>query len=215
MVTLRACARFETRSIDGRTSSRFVSFHIRGDNFRLQCFRAEFRGRVRSPGDAWMDGWMDGCVGHIRGAKIRHCRPRASIQPSIANECERGSSMGRARGFGFTGKSSSSSSSSSSSRKRSSAPAYTYQVNFSGGRKYIGMAHTKSSLKTRIATQLSGGPGASAVCKNNRARSVSGVFKHKSAAAAKAAETKRYHSTKAALGADKVRGAGHTKDFKK
>ena len=147
-----------------------------------------------------------------RGAQIRHCRPRASIQPSIANDCERGSSMGRARGFGFTGKSSSSS---SSSWKRSSAPAYTYQVNFSGGRKYIGMAHTKSSLKTRIATQLSGGPGASAVCKNNRARSVSGVFKHKSAAAAKAAETKRYHSTKAALGADKVRGAGHTKDFKK
>ena len=119
--------------------------------------------------------------------------------------------MGRSRGFGFTGKSSSSSSSS----WKPSAPAYTYQVNFSGGRKYIGMAHTKSSLKTRIATQLSGGPGASAVCKNNRARSVSGVFKHKSAAAAKAAETKRYHSTKAALGADKVRGAGHTKDFKK
>ena len=118
--------------------------------------------------------------------------------------------MGRSRGFGFTGKSSSSSSSC-----KPSAPAYTYQVNFSGGRKYIGMAHTKSSLKTRIATQLSGGPGASAVCKNNRARSVSGVFKHKSAAAAKAAETKRYHSTKAALGADKVRGAGHTKDFKK
>jgi len=77
------------------------------------------------------------------------------------------------------------------------------------------MAHTKTTLKKRIATQLSGGPGASAVCKNNRAHSVSGVFKHKSVTAAKAAETKRYHSTKAALGADKVRGAGHTKDFKK
>ena len=118
--------------------------------------------------------------------------------------------MGRGRGFGFGsgGKSSSSSS-------RPSSPAYTYQVNFSGGKRYIGMAHTKTTLKKRIATQLSGGPGASAVCKNNRAHSVSGVFKHKSVTAAKAAETKRYHSTKAALGADKVRGAGHTKDFKK
>jgi len=101
------------------------------------------------------------------------------------------------------------------STSTSSAPAYTYQANLSGGRAYIGMAHTKSSLKARIATQLSGGPGASAVCKNNRVISVNRVYKHANVTAAKAAETKRYYSTKAALGADKVRGAGHTKDFTK
>eukprot|EP00223_Ostreococcus_mediterraneus_P005582 CAMPEP_0174587296 /NCGR_PEP_ID=MMETSP0929-20130131/30604_1 /TAXON_ID=548131 ORGANISM="Ostreococcus mediterraneus, Strain clade-D-RCC2572" /NCGR_SAMPLE_ID=MMETSP0929 /ASSEMBLY_ACC=CAM_ASM_000573 /LENGTH=129 /DNA_ID=CAMNT_0015769339 /DNA_START=10 /DNA_END=399 /DNA_ORIENTATION=+ len=101
------------------------------------------------------------------------------------------------------------------SSSQSSAPAYTYQANLSGGRAYIGMAHTKSSLKARIATQLSGGPRASAVCKNNHVISVNRVYKHANVTAAKAAETKRYYSTKAALGADKVRGAGHTKDFTK
>ena len=41
------------------------------------------------------------------------------------------------------------------------------------------------------------------------------VFKHTNVAAAKKAETARYHSTKAILGAHKVRGAGHTKAFGK
>ena len=90
------------------------------------------------------------------------------------------------------------------SSSQSSAPAYTYQANLSGGRAYIGMAHTKSSLKARIATQLSGGPRASAVCKNNHVISVNRVYKHANVTAAKAAETKRYYSTKAALGADKL-----------
>ena len=53
------------------------------------------------------------------------------------------------------------------------------------------------------------------VCKNNKVRSISGVFKHKSVAAAKAAETKRYHSTKSILGSDNVRGAGNTTNFNK
>jgi hypothetical protein len=77
------------------------------------------------------------------------------------------------------------------------------------------MAHSKASLKKRVAIQKSGGPGASSVCKNNKVRSISGVFKHKSVAAAKAAETKRYHSTKSILGSDKVRGAGNTTNFNK
>ena len=75
---------FETRAIDGRTSRRFVS---RGDNFR-----AEFRGRVRSPGDAWMDGWMDGwltgCVGHIevpRFATVDRARRSNHRSRTIAN----------------------------------------------------------------------------------------------------------------------------------
>ena len=77
------------------------------------------------------------------------------------------------------------------------------------------MAHSKASLKHRVAIQKSGGPGASSVCKKNKVFSISGVFKHKSVAAAKAAETKRYHSTKSILGANKVRGAGNTKNFNK
>jgi len=75
------------------------------------------------------------------------------------------------------------------------------------------MSHSKSSLKKRIRTQLRGSRGASVVCKNNRVLSVSRVRKHKNVAAAKAAETKRYYSAKAKFGANKVRGAGHTKDF--
>lgn len=135
--------------------------------------------------------------------------------PTLARARER--HMGRSRRVSRSsgGRATFKSTSSKRSSSTSSAPAYTYQVNLSGGRKYIGMARTKSSLKTRIATQLTGGRGASVVCANNRALSVSRVFKHADVAAAKRAETKRYHSTKAALGADKVRGAGHTKDFKK
>ena len=102
-------------------------------------------------------------------------------------------------------------------RKRSSKPAYTYQVNLKGGKKYIGMATSKSALQTRINTQLRGGAGASSVCRHSKPLSVTKVFKHTNVAAAKKAETARYHSTKAILGAHKVRGAarGHTKAFGK
>ena len=99
-------------------------------------------------------------------------------------------------------------------RKSSSKPAYTYQANLRGGKKYIGMASSKANLKTRIKTQLSGGKGASSVCRQSKPLSVSKVFRHTSIVAAKQAETKRYHSTKAIYGADKVRGAGHTSAFK-
>jgi len=64
-------------------------------------------------------------------------------------------------------------------------------------------------------TQLSGSKGASSVCRNSKPISVTRVFKHANVKAAKKAETKRYHSTKAILGANKVRGAGHTKAFPK
>mmetsp|Transcript_324 Transcript_324/g.367 ORF Transcript_324/g.367 Transcript_324/m.367 type:complete len:139 (-) Transcript_324:318-734(-) len=109
------------------------------------------------------------------------------------------------------------SSSKKSARASSSnnKPAYTYQANLSGGRKYIGMATSKAALKKRIQTQLSGGKGASSVCRQSKPTSISRVFKHASVAAAKKAETARYHSTKAILGAHKVRGAGHTKAFPK
>ena len=92
-------------------------------------------------------------------------------------------------------------------------PAYTYQANLQGGEKYIGMATSKPALVKRIQTQLSGGKGASSVCKQNKPLSISKVFKHPSVAAAKKAETARYYSTKSILGANKVRGAGHTKPF--
>ena len=102
-----------------------------------------------------------------------------------------------------------------SSRKRSDRPAYTYQANLKGGKKYIGMATSKANVKKRIQTQLSGGKGASSVCRNSKPISITKVYKHKNVAAAKKAETARYHSTKSILGADKVRGAGHTKAFSK
>jgi len=102
---------------------------------------------------------------------------------------------------------------SSSTRKSSSKSAYTYQANLKGGKKYIGMATSKPALKKRIQTQLSGGKGASSVCRKSKPLSISKVFKHTSVTAAKKAETARYHSTKAILGAHKVRGAGHTKAF--
>ena len=98
---------------------------------------------------------------------------------------------------------------------RSKKPAYTYQANLKGGKKYIGMASSKAHLKARIKTQLKGGRGASSVCRQSKPVSISKVFRHSSVAAAKKAETKRYHSTKAIYGADKVRGAGHTKAFRK
>lgn len=94
-----------------------------------------------------------------------------------------------------------------------SKPAYTYQVNLTRGRKYIGMAHNKQSLQKRIQAQLSQARTASSVCRNAKPLSVSHVFRHANIQAAKQAETKRYYSTKAILGADKVRGAGHTKKF--
>jgi hypothetical protein len=50
---------------------------------------------------------------------------------------------------------------------------------------------------------------------NSKPISVTRVYKHANVEAAKKAETKRYHSTKAKLGANKVRGAGHTKAFPK
>lgn len=75
------------------------------------------------------------------------------------------------------------------------------------------MASSKGALKKRIQTQLSGGRGASSVCRQSKPLYISKVFKHASVSAAKKAETKRYQSTKAILGADKVRGAGHTKAF--
>ena len=100
-----------------------------------------------------------------------------------------------------------------SSRKSSDRPAYTYQANLKGGKKYIGMATSKDNLKKRIQTQLSGGKGASSVCRNSKPISITKVYKHKNIDAAKKAETARYHSTKSILGADKVRGAGHTKAF--
>ena len=92
-------------------------------------------------------------------------------------------------------------------------PAYTYQANLQGGKKYIGMATSKPALVKRIQTQLSGGKGASSVCKQNKPSSISKVFKHPSVAAAKKAEAARYYSTKAILGSQNVRGAGHTKPF--
>ena len=98
-------------------------------------------------------------------------------------------------------------------RRTPSKPAYTYQANLKGGKKYIGMATSKPALVKRIQTQLSGGKGASSVCKQNKPLSISKVFKHPSVAAAKKAETARYYSTKSILGANKVRGAGHTKPF--
>ena len=104
---------------------------------------------------------------------------------------------------------------SSGGRQGSSKPAYTYQANLKGGKKYIGMATSKSALQTRIKTQLRGGAGASSVCRHSKPLSVTKVFKHTNVAAAKKAETARYHSTKAILGAHKVRGAGHTKAFGK
>ena len=100
-----------------------------------------------------------------------------------------------------------------SSRKSSVRPAYIYQANLKGGKKYIGMATSKDNLKKRIQTQLSGGKGASSVCRNSKPISITKVYKHKNIDAAKKAETARYHSTKSILGADKVRGAGHTKAF--
>ena len=100
-----------------------------------------------------------------------------------------------------------------SSTRRLSRPAYTYQVNLTGGRKYIGMAHTKQSLNRRIHDQLSQAGTASSVCRNAQPLSVTKVWKHSSVQAAKQAETRRYYSTKAILGKDKVRGAGHTKAF--
>ena len=105
--------------------------------------------------------------------------------------------------------------SSGSSRKKSSGPAYTYQANLKGGKVYVGMATSKPNLKKRIQTQLSGSKGASSVCRNSKPISVTRVYKHANVEAAKKAETKRYHSTKAKLGANKVRGAGHTKAFPK
>ena len=96
-----------------------------------------------------------------------------------------------------------------------SGPAYAYQANLKGGKVYVGMATSKPNLKKRIQTQLSGSKGASSVCRNSKPISVTRVFKHANVKAAKKAETKRYHSTKAILGANKVRGAGHTKAFPK
>jgi hypothetical protein len=96
---------------------------------------------------------------------------------------------------------------------RPSRPAYTYQVNLTGGRKYIGMAQTKQSLKKRIRDQLSQAENASSVCRNAQPVSVTKVWRHPSVQAAKKAETSRYHSSTAILGKDKVRGAGHTKAF--
>jgi hypothetical protein len=93
------------------------------------------------------------------------------------------------------------------------SPAYTYQVNLRHGKKYIGMAHTKASLKRRIDAQLSQARTASSVCRNLQPLSVSHVWKHPSVQAAKQAETNRYYSAKAILGKDKVRGAGHTRAF--
>merc|ERR1712070_1279122 len=121
------------------------------------------------------------------------------------------------RGRGSSRRSSSSRSAhrSSGGRQGSSKPAYTYQANLKGGKKYIGMATSKSALQTRIKTQLRGGAGASSVCRHSKPLSVTKVFKHTNVAAAKKAETARYHSTKAILGAHKVRGAGHTKAFGK
>ena len=98
-------------------------------------------------------------------------------------------------------------------RTKRTKAAYTYQVNLAHGRKYIGMAYTKESLKRRIRAQLDQAPSASSVCRSSQVLSVSKVWKHPNASAAKAAETKRYYSTKALLGKTKVRGAGHTKPF--
>ena len=77
------------------------------------------------------------------------------------------------------------------------------------------MATSKPNLIKRIHTQLSGSKGASSVCRNSKPLSISKVYKHKNIGAAKKAETARYYSTKAILGPDKVRGAGHTKAFSK
>jgi hypothetical protein len=98
-------------------------------------------------------------------------------------------------------------------RTKRTKAAYTYQVNLTYGRKYIGMAYTKESLKRRIRAQLNQAPSASSVCRSSQVLSVSKVWKHPNASAAKTAETKRYYSTKAILGKTKVRGAGHTKPF--
>ena len=52
----------------------------------------------------------------------------------------------------------------------------------------------------------------SSVCRNSKPISVTRVYKHKRRGSQEGRfETKRYHSTKAKLGANKVRGAGHTK----
>ena len=96
---------------------------------------------------------------------------------------------------------------------RSRRAAYTYQVNLQGGKTYIGMAHSTESLKKRIDAQLSQSPSASSVCRHARPVSVTKVWRHANIAAAKQAETRRYYSTKALLGAKNVRGAGNTKRF--
>ena len=92
-------------------------------------------------------------------------------------------------------------------------PAYTYTANLSNGKKYIGMAHSKTNLVQRISDQESGNAAASRICQQNRVVNISHVYKHKDVATAKKAETARYYACKELYGASNVRGAGQTRPF--
>ena len=91
-------------------------------------------------------------------------------------------------------------------KRNPSAKAFTYTASLPGQKKYIGM--TTNPLK-RISDH-SKGTGAKCIKENLTAVTIT---PHSSVAAAKKKETKTYFDQKKKMGIEKVRGAGHTKQF--
>jgi len=86
------------------------------------------------------------------------------------------------------------------------AKNYVYTLNLAGGHKYVG---TTTQPVQRIGSHFAGA-GAKWTQKHQPI-SVNSIMKCKSAESAKKAETIVYQKMSAYHGADKVRGAGHTK----
>ena len=91
-------------------------------------------------------------------------------------------------------------------RRNPSAKAFTYTVCLPGKKKYVGMTTNPSQ---RISAHLN---GTGAKCIKERLTAVT-FTPHSSVAAAKKKETSTYFQQKKKMGGDRVRGAGHTKQF--
>ena len=88
--------------------------------------------------------------------------------------------------------------------------AYVYSLNLKGGKKYVGFTR---NINKRLNQHFSG--NGAKVTKANKPLSVNHIQKCKNVRNAKKAETIVYHKMKKYHGANRVRGAGNTKPFKK
>ena len=89
-------------------------------------------------------------------------------------------------------------------------PAYVYSLNLKGGKKYVGYTR---NINKRLNQHFSG--NGAQVTKDNIPVSVNHIQKCKNVRNAKKAETIVYYNMKNYHGANRVRGAGNTKPFKK